>query len=286
MKICVCFDGRVRPDSTGFYYVNAAKQLGHDVDHLLPEQVNNLAGGYDIYIRVDDGLGYHKWPAHLKPSTYVAIDTHIETDWREKLARDGQFDFIDSTHTIGLNLDWGCPSKWVAVGCDPEIHYQGLRQKKYDVCFIGNFHSQFALKRMVAVEALFAAFPNFYFGNRTYKEMIEKYAESKIVFNCSLNQDVNMRVFESMCSGSCLVTDRLPDLDALGFVDGVHYAGYSSKEEMVEVVKDLLVNDSKREEIARNGRSEVLKKHTYAHRLQTILQHLTSNKGQGELCRS
>ena len=91
-----------------------------------------------------------------------------------------------------------------------------------------------------------------------------------------------MRVFEAMCSGSCLVTDRVPDLVKLGFVDGIHYAGYSSAEELEQVVKDLLSNEEKREKIAAEGRREVLENHTYVKRMETLLE-LT--KG-GQLCLS
>jgi hypothetical protein len=35
------------------------------------------------------------------------------------------------------------------------------------------------------------------------------YASSQITFNCSLNSDLNMRVFEALAAGGFLITDRL-----------------------------------------------------------------------------
>jgi len=48
-------------------------------------------------------------------------------------------------------------------------------------------------------------------GNRYYEQMAETYSASKIVFNCSLKKDVNMRVFEALASGSLLLTNDLSE---------------------------------------------------------------------------
>jgi hypothetical protein len=37
------------------------------------------------------------------------------------------------------------------------------------------------------------------------------YGKSKIVFNASIREDLNMRFFEALASGALLVTDRIPE---------------------------------------------------------------------------
>ena len=91
-----------------------------------------------------------------------------------------------------------------------------------------------------------------------------------------------MRVFEAMCSGSCLVTDKVPDIDKLGFVDGVHYAGYNGPGDLTELVKYLLAHPEEREIIAAAGRAEVLAKHTYAHRMTVLLEKIKLNLKEKE----
>lgn len=275
MKILVCFEGRVRPDSTGFYFLWAFNQLGHEVTHVTPDKIMDVKpGSHDFYFRCDDGLKEQGWNPELHPSHYAVIDTHIETDWRLKLAEDGKFDTISVVHSQGLNLPWGREIGkdlfWIPVGCDPIIHNVGKREKKYDGCAVMNFHNGLAGPRVDMLDAFFKACGNFFFGNRTFKEVSEKYAESKLVFNRSINGDANMRVWEAMCSGSCLVTDRVEDLDKLCAIDGVHYAGYSNQEELTNVVKDLLANDEKRETIAENGYKFALL-NTYKVRLENLL---------------
>lgn len=275
MKIIMCYEDRLRPDSTAVYFLNAARKLGHDVVHVYPNDIMNVKpGDADFYFKCDDGICGETWNPSLKPSGYFVIDTHIESDWRLKFAEDGKFDQVFVSHPEGLNLPWKTSVEWLPVACDPEVHHVGEREKLYDGCFIGNFHTGYASRRIEVVHAFFSMMEKPYFGNRTFKEMTEKYAQSKLVLNQSINGDkFNMRFFEVMCSGSCLVTERLNDSHTLGFVDGVHYAGYSSIDELKSVVKDLLSNDDKREGIARNGR-RMATQHTYVSRFKTILEKL------------
>lgn len=255
--------------------LRAFRNLGHEVTHVLPENIHKVnTGDADFYFKCDDGLSNQVWNNELHPSCYYVIDTHIETDWRIKFSNEGKFDQVRVAQRLGVDLAWDTKDvSWLPLGCDEEMHYVGEREKVYDGCFIGNFHTQYGGKRVEAVHAFFEEMKKPYFGNRTFRDMTEKYAQSKLVLNQAINGDVNMRFLEALCSGSCLVSDRLPDLEVLGFVDGVNYAGYSSLHELKEVVKDLLSNDDKRENIARNGRI-ASRQHTYTVRMKQILDRL------------
>lgn len=276
MKIIVSFENRIRPDSTGVYFLRAAARLGHEAAHVLPEDIYKVKpGDADFFFKCDDGIPGQVWNPSLHPSAYQVIDTHIESDWRVKFASDGKFDVVGVAQPEGITLPWNNPCVfWSPLGCDPEMHHVGERDKVYDGCFIGNFHTEYANRRMQTVHEFFRLCHKPYFGNRTFKEMAEKFAQSKLVLNQSINGDrFNMRFFEAMCSGSCLVTERLKESYTLGFADGVHYAGYSSIEELREVVKDLLSNDEKREGIARNGRLASIR-HTYWSRMVDFFNKL------------
>lgn len=256
--------------------MNAFKHLGHEVIHVLPEDIHKVKpGDADLYFKCDDGIPGQTWNPELHPSAYYAIDVHLDTDWRVKFAADGKFDHVAVAQYCGLDLPWNNEDvSLLPLGCDPEIHHVGEREKIYDGCFIGNFHTQYASKRIDTVHAFFENCPKPYFGNRTYKEMAEKYAQSKLVLNQAIHNDpLNMRFFETLCSGSCLVSERPKEGQDLGLLDGVHYAGYSSLDELRSVVKDLLSNDAKREGIAANGRRAATQ-HTYATRVRTLLDRI------------
>lgn len=83
-----------------------------------------------------------------------------------------------------------------------------------------------------------------------------------------------MRIFETMATGTMLLTEADPTLD-LHFQDKKHLATYRSPEECRALVKRYL--EKKRNQmirIATTGHQEVIAKHTYKNRAQTILETL------------
>src|SRR5262249_20237210 len=107
---------------------------------------------------------------------------------------------------------------------------------------------------------------------RTYspREMGAIYSRSKIVFNKSINGDLNMRFFEGLAAGALVVTDRIGNGLTDVACEGEHYVGYSSIDEAIAVVHHYLVSDDEREAIARRGQAHAFTHHTYAHRMAQI----------------
>ncbi len=89
---------------------------------------------------------------------------------------------------------------------------------------------------------------------RTYTpaEMARVYSESRLVFNCSLRHEVNMRTFEGPATGTLLLTDRIGNGLAELFIDREHIVMYDDAE-LVDIAEELLRDDNKRERIARQG---------------------------------
>ena len=275
MKILISYESRLRPDSTAVYFQRAFEQMGHKVDHVLPEQVSQVTpGNHDLYLKVDSGVP-SPWNPKFFPSHYVLIDTHLDVVFRMPQEHAGNFTSISCVHKSGLDLPWKCQNKyWLPVACDPIMHYDGPQEKKHSIAFIGNFHSQYASERVDMVDAAFRAAPDFFFGQRFFKDMARKYAESKIVFNKSLAGDMNMRCFEALCSGSLLLTDRVPDLVELGAIEKSHFWPYTTREDLERDIPILLSQDAMREKIATAGRQFVLKHHKYTDRCETILSKI------------
>jgi glycosyltransferase involved in cell wall biosynthesis len=281
MRVLVSYDTML-PHTTGNYFLDAFfSTTGIEVEWCHPRHLHQVEKNrFDLFVKIDDGLNYHKWREDLHPSVYYIIDSHIEpeTNWRKETIRDGGFDYIFTAQKNGAE-QLGIDAKWLPLGCDPRKHYQNGVGKIYDVCFIGNFHSTYRDGRIDAVERLFKEFPNFFFGNRTFNEMAQKYAESKIVFNQALNNDVNMRVYEACCSGSFLLTSAI---EGNGFEElfdiGKHLVSFDTLDDMIAKAEYFIENDKEREEIARAGREHVLANHTYKHRTDEILRIVKEGK--------
>jgi 2-polyprenyl-3-methyl-5-hydroxy-6-metoxy-1,4-benzoquinol methylase len=155
--------------------------------------------------------------------------------------------------------------------------------KRFDVCFVGNLIPG---PRVDLVRLIQQHFKDVFVGQAYFEEMAAIYAASRIVFNRSVKNDVNMRVFEALASGSLLFTNDLADNgQAELFRDGVHLATYSDGRDLLDKLRYYLRRDDVREKIAAAGREEVLAKHTYRHRMEEILRCARDCKLQNENCK-
>jgi methionine biosynthesis protein MetW len=273
-RVAIIFDDTARPETTGGYCLRALKEL-IAVEHFRPTDLHRIPrDGIDLYLNIDDGLHY-VLPADLHPSAWWAIDTHMDFDWC--LQKSHGFDFIFAAQRDGaLRLcDEGISATWLPLACDPGIHRKHDVPKQYDVCFVGNV---FPGERADLVRLLQSRFRNHFVGQRYFEEMARTYSASRVVFNRSIRNDVNMRVFEAVACGALLVTNDLHDngQEEL-FRDGVHLATYRDADELLDKVRFYLDREEVRERIAAAGRVEAVARHTYRHRMEAILKKCFSS---------
>ncbi len=113
--------------------------------------------------------------------------------------------------------------------------------------------------------------------------MMKIYSQSKIVFNGSVGNDLNKRAFESLHSGSLLLTDNGIDGEGNGihqyFEPEKHYIEYDCvgdeneiiEENAIDLISYYLSHDTERNRIARTGHEEYLKHHTPQRRAEQIM---------------
>ena len=158
---------------------------------------------------------------------------------------------------------------WLPLACDPDVHRKHDVPKPYDISFVGR---RCPGPRDELLELIRRQIADHFIGQAFFDDMARIYSASRIVFNRSIGNDVNMRVFEALSCGSLLVTNDLADNgQAELFQDGTHLATYRDAGEMLEKVHHYLKHADRREEIAAAGRAEALARHTYRHRMQRLL---------------
>lgn len=290
-----------RNDGAPLYYYNVMKnQLKLDVTHLAPQGDISNFGKFDYYWWIDygeDGLPVdRKWeiPAGGK-TIYVASDTHLGKEYRFRKAQDFDYVFFNQKDAVEEYYNWlGVEPltvnphnenvDWLPHAAEPQAYPKIDIIKKYDVCFVGHVQETTnynGFSRIEALDRLFKEFPNFYYGSRhpafpnknLFEDAAKKFSLSKIVFNISIKDDINMRVFETLSTGSFLLTNWIPTLGDL-FEDGKHLVTYKSLDEMVEKAKYYLEHEEEREKIAQAGYQEFIAKHTYKHRVESILSRV------------
>ncbi len=289
-----------RNDGPPLYYYNVLKnQLKMDVSHLFPEGDISRWGKFDYHFWVDygeDGLPVdHAWqiPEDGGKKIYVVSDAHIDDkgrDYRFKKAQEFDYVFFNQKHFIDewskLDIRHKPEVFYLPHAAEPQAYPHFEIIKKWDICFIGHvqeFHKGNGVNttRVEALDRMFAEFPNFYFGTRNgadpsanmFEDASKKFCQSKVVFNISIGNDLNMRFFEVLSSGSFLLTNWIPELASVpDLQDGVHYVTYKTMDEAVELARYYIEHDKEREKIALAGHKQFLKAHTYKHRIEQILK--------------
>lgn len=269
MRVGLIFDDLVRPDTAGRYCLRAMRSLT-DVVHFRPRELGTSSGDCDAYVWIDDGLAY-RLPNWCRPCVLWAIDTHICPD---RLGhRCEQADFVFTAQRSGVEVlrpTLRGKAEWLPLACDPDSHASEDSARTIDIGFVGNLHTE--ARRELAAE-LSARFPKCVFGQRYGRRMAELYGRSRMAVNLSVNCDLNMRVFESLCAGALLLTDPADGLEEL-FTDRRHLAVYRSREELVDLAQYYLSNSDEAKVIADAGRATALEHHTYRHRMERVLNEV------------
>jgi hypothetical protein len=287
-RVAIYYDNRFgRNDGAPLYYWNVLKKDDSvDLVHLLPEGDTSNFGKFDYHLWIDwgeDGLPWKEWepPKDGGKLIYVASDTHLGREYRYNKADKADFAFFNQLEATN---DWEIKYKkkatWLPHAFEPQAYPRYKKIKKYDVCFIGHIQeveNYNGMTRLEALDVLFKAFPNFYFGARNpvfpdkhlFEHTASIFCESKIVFNISIKDDINMRIFETMGTGSFLVTNYIPTLDKL-FEDGMHLVTYKNYKEMISLIDYYIRHDQERELIAKTGYNDVIAHHTYQKRWEKI----------------
>lgn len=253
-----------------------------EIDHLYPTGDLSMFGTFDLNVHVDwgedglTGLLPYKPLETPHPMAYWASDTHLGYPYRLEMAKKADFAFAAQKQGVAdMKRDGVANPIWLPHAVEPLAYpKQEKFTKSHDVCFIGHVNSP---NREQALDRLFSAFPNFDYGQALFEKAAERIGNSKIGFNIAMKDDLNMRCFETMATGTMLLTDRISHIEEL-FEDKKHLVLYDGLDDMVEKAKYYLAHDDEREAIAQAGYEEVMAKHTIQHRVDVILNEFMKSK--------
>jgi hypothetical protein len=284
MKIACIFDNRIRRDTTGNFFFWALERLGHEVEHILPDQALAIeAPSHDFYLKIDDGLKNHwRWNDVLRPAAYYVIDTHYwdAAEWRPKTGRQFNWCFTAQKDGVDFMAEHGVDqTSWLPLAADEDLHSPYLNgHSKWDWSFVGNIgHDQPGLpnKRLNYLDKLLRKFDNGCLSDYSYfKEMANVYGLSKVVFNCHINNDINMRFFEGLLSGSHLLTEKVVDN---GVAELKQWPDASLANCFIEFTDEDLfskMEESIESPVSDRAREVMLDGHTYQHRCRDIIKKM------------
>ncbi len=274
------------------WFAPSWRAMGHSVitcgysgsrDVLLPRYFLSLQEIYqllphnftpDLIAILDDGTPISFADIHSAPVPVIfySVDTH-----HLGFLHFGFSDLFDHVYVAQKDYMGGfraSHSSWLPLWCSkPSSPHP---EKKFEAIFVGtmdrglNPHRVQLLEqvqRMAPLDILQGPFERFF-------------PFAKIILNQSVKGDLNFRVFEAMCSGALLITDRVKNGLLELFNDHEHLVTYewNNPTDAAHQICSLLKQDSNLRKIAETGRQKVLEEHLEMHRAKCILETLPIQK--------
>lgn len=284
------------PAATANYLIRALRDLGHevfvcsdidgpmvnlqvraavDISHVCSR--NSLSP--DIVIFIEGGT-MRLFPLGLDRMTcltaWYGIDTHMDYAKHLRIGRLFDVTFIAQKEYVGrLREDGLRQTFWLPLGFAPELMPSPMPSRTLDIAHVGSTNVNANPPRHALMATLRREFPSHYFGPASPHEMGNTYASTRLVFNRSVNNDVNMRFFEAAGAGAVLVTDPIVDngVEEL-FDEGKHFVIYQDEASLLKQVRGLLADPVRCQVMGQAARQRTLERHTYRHRAESLLSQM------------
>ncbi|MBI5747624.1 MAG: glycosyltransferase, partial [Nitrospinae bacterium] len=254
----------------------------------IDEILKKLPHGFmpDLFLWIESVYGY--FPQGIQklsfPTACYMIDSHLNLSWHLDWAKQFDFVFVAQKKYIPDFKNAGCMNvHWLPLGCDPGIHKKFDVEKVYDIGFVGSITKNHVRRKML-LDKLSRYF-NVHVERSFLKDMALTFSRSKIIFNEAIKDDLNMRVFEALSTGSLLFTDNAKESGFTDFFKDREHLVIYNDENIIELADYYLIHPKEREAIAERGREDVLKLHTYDHRVREMMENIfgeiKGSRGQG-----
>ncbi len=262
-------------------------QPGLQVSQFDLKEIRQVTGGFDLYLRLDDGDYAAPFPAGLHPYAWWVADTHLKHPLRCIIRNAPDCDALFCFQKEGaweVSRATGRLARWLPPACDPvnpSSAFVPHSQRRWDIAFVGTT-GKYTLRKVV-LELIKSGYPNAFIGTAHHSELFSIYSQARIVVNYAINNDLNMRIFEAMAAGALVLNNRIKDN---GFED-IFSPGQDcvvfddpTTGELKRLIDHYLSHREDGERIARAGFT-LAERHTYRERLREI-GRIVLNRGARE----
>lgn len=283
--------------TTANYLVKALQAHGYHIivcsDYIKDASTIKVHGAVDVsnlciehnisphLVMFVEGGSMRVLPVNLEKlnciSVWYGIDTHMDYEKHLNISRLFDVTFVAQKEYVEkLRADGIKQVHWLPLAFPTELLPQTHFKRDIDISYVGSNNVNMNPHRHNLLKALTENFRSTQFGLASPKQMGEIYTRSKIVFNKSVKNDINMRFFEAMGCGAVLITDPIINngLEDL-FEENKHYISYRTDDELVPKIQALLSNTDLLALVSQNAQTLILEKHTYLNRARTIVDTCT-----------
>ncbi len=286
LRILVCWSGRpgyapaptMSPNQITIYshhdrltpgLVNPPRQLSKVQNYDLEEVVSTICppGEFDlicISCAADDNNKPQNLAAFSCPKVLLLTDTHHLSTNPIKLVQEymerEQFDALVSLYNKD-HMKWFRSFTGLRLGWFPGFSVENVphlftTDRRSQICFVGNWRRQHPRRKSVIDKIIRDQLP-FDLQKLSRRASAALYGSSLISLNCSLNGDLNMRIYEILSAGGFLLTDQLSAASGIDEMlePGKDYVSYSDYSDLKSKAAHYLKNPRQAISIARNGLS-------------------------------
>ncbi len=214
------------------------------------------------------------------PKLFYGIDSPMNAFWQQDYSLAVDLAFLDQK-SMADRLRMKHPKikdrfHWLPLAADTAYCRNLGLDKIYDISFVGTLSNKVRPKRTWILNELSRQFKVKIFDgdgqkNLTPGQVVEIYNKSKIVLNENLFPGLNLRAFEVMACGACLLTEEGDGSWSSFFKDWEHLVTYNPAN-LIDRTEKLLNDDPLRAQIAEQGMLCVNEKHTIKNRLNYLLE--------------
>jgi hypothetical protein len=261
-----------------------------DVENIEFPQIKIRKGFFDIREEVDsetnlvlfiEGGSFQLFPLNIHKiqakTAWYGIDTH--TNYKKHVAISRLFDvtficqkeYVNPIREVTHNQVF-----WLPLAFDETIVVENNNFKKYEIVYVGSMNRNVHPIRFRLIDKIRQSKLKQFVGTTSTSSMYSIYRESTCVFNYSINNDLNMRVFEAIGNGSLLFTNKIigNGLEEL-FEEGVDYKLYS-EDTFDYDLKELTNQINLFKQTSSLRVKKIEKYHKYSNRIQSLLEYTKS----------
>jgi hypothetical protein len=266
--------------SYGDHWLDGFLDAGCDVTVYPYETILDVPPRHDLYFFVEIRYNASQIPWYLTPRALYSWDSHVAgTQYYEWPAT--CFDKVLLASKIDAEALQAKGFKnvlWVPEACNPRVHRNMHIERTNPVGYVGCYNNSLLRNGKSKDDFVNHLSGEPYNLVRKIDIFGDDYAleqnKTQVMFDRTVAHNIGTRIFES-CAAGCV-----PLWSKAGYNNGieelltenVHYVPYNDTfEDLDKVLKDLFNDKERMARIAKAAEEHVLAYHTYAHRVEQIL---------------
>lgn len=285
------------PECTAWLILKAMKNLGLEVEPFSYREITKTESQESMNFQLREKVIHLEWKDlvfvikgdGIWPETLIAISARKILWWFDfdsfilpenliKFSRNFHYVFLMCYPWVASLRDLGINAFFMPQATDPSVYHPVKPEAKYecDVAFIGSYKAgrDVILRELKNFRLL--VFGNGWNRKPVYLEEFNKVCNSaKVILNITSSDDwpiysrtFSQRIYMTMAAGGYLVTDNIPELP-------FKWVGvYENIPRLKGIIEWAIENEDIRKVVCKKARVEILRNHTYYHRIKEIFRCL------------